>query len=49
MDAAAQKRKESEKRNDERTSGGKKVKVKDNVVLMFLSSASIDAWLVMKV
>ena len=42
MDAAAQKRKESKKRNDERPSEGEKVKVKENVVLMFFSSASID-------
>ena len=49
MHAAAHKRKESEKREDERPSEREKVKVKENVVLRFFSSASIDAWLVMKV
>ena len=33
MDSAAQRQKESEKRNDERPSGGEKVKLKENVVL----------------
>lgn len=49
MDAATQRQKDTEKRKDEKPSGGEKVKVKDNVVSMFFSSASIDAWLVMKV
>ena len=30
--------------NDERPSEGEKVKVKDNVVSMFFSSALIDGW-----
>ena len=44
MSAAAQRQKETEKGKDERPTGGEKVKVKDNVVLMFFSSASIDGW-----
>ena len=42
MHAAAQRQKKSEKRNDEGPSGGEKVKVKDNVVLRFFRSPSID-------
>ena len=44
MDAAAQRQKKSEETNDERPSEGEKVKVKDNVVSMFFSSALIDGW-----
>ena len=36
MNSSAQRQKETEERNDERPSGGEKVKVKDNVVLSFL-------------
>lgn len=35
MDSAAQRQKESEKRNDERPSGGEKVKLKENVESFF--------------
>lgn len=33
IDAAAQRQKETEKRKDERISGGEKVKIKENIVL----------------
>lgn len=46
MDSAAQRQKESEKRNGERPSGGEKVKLKDNVVLSrFESFFPVLRWL----